>query len=96
MPTRSACYGLRYRFGAALRFALLTHPPHASRKPYFDVLLHVMSILGFISCLNKVKSKLFILFCTYFQIFTKLNAILTHIKLCFLKNVSSTLAICMT
>ncbi|MCS7076040.1 MAG: hypothetical protein NZ455_05000 [Bacteroidia bacterium] len=32
MPTRSACYGLRYRFGAMLRYALLTHPSHASRK----------------------------------------------------------------
>ncbi|MDW8348005.1 MAG: hypothetical protein RML94_13670 [Bacteroidia bacterium] len=28
----SACYGLRLRFGASLRYALLTHPPHASRK----------------------------------------------------------------
>ncbi|MCS7075831.1 MAG: hypothetical protein NZ455_03940 [Bacteroidia bacterium] len=28
----SACYGLRYGFGATLRYALLTHPPHASRK----------------------------------------------------------------
>ncbi|MDW8348249.1 MAG: hypothetical protein RML94_14905 [Bacteroidia bacterium] len=28
----SACCGLRYRFGALLRCALLTHPPHASRK----------------------------------------------------------------
>ncbi|MCS7076527.1 MAG: hypothetical protein NZ455_07455 [Bacteroidia bacterium] len=28
----SACCGLRYRFGASLRSALLTHPPHASRS----------------------------------------------------------------
>ncbi|MCS7075324.1 MAG: hypothetical protein NZ455_01375 [Bacteroidia bacterium] len=34
----SACCGLRYRFGATLRSALLTHPPHASRKPHLDVL----------------------------------------------------------
>ncbi|MCS7076461.1 MAG: glycogen/starch/alpha-glucan phosphorylase [Bacteroidia bacterium] len=32
----SACYGLRYRFGASLRSALLTHPPHASRKLQAD------------------------------------------------------------
>ncbi|MCS7075428.1 MAG: hypothetical protein NZ455_01900 [Bacteroidia bacterium] len=32
MQARSACYGLRYRFGASLRCALLTHPSHASRR----------------------------------------------------------------
>ncbi|MCS7075328.1 MAG: hypothetical protein NZ455_01395 [Bacteroidia bacterium] len=26
------------RFGASLRYALLTHPSHASRKPHSDVL----------------------------------------------------------
>ncbi|MCS7078068.1 MAG: hypothetical protein NZ455_15255 [Bacteroidia bacterium] len=28
----SACCGLRFRFGASLRYALLTHPSHASRS----------------------------------------------------------------
>ncbi|MCS7077356.1 MAG: hypothetical protein NZ455_11640 [Bacteroidia bacterium] len=71
MPTRSACYGLRYRFGATLRYALLTHPPHASRKQYFDDLPCFMPILVFISSLNKVKPKFFTLFYTHFHTFRK-------------------------
>ncbi|MDW8345580.1 MAG: hypothetical protein RML94_01385 [Bacteroidia bacterium] len=35
----SACYGLRYRFGATLRYALLTHPPHASRSSFWTFYL---------------------------------------------------------
>ncbi|MDW8346547.1 MAG: hypothetical protein RML94_06275 [Bacteroidia bacterium] len=47
MPTRSACCGLRYRFGAALRFALLTHPSHASRSRiwiFYLVFRHIFAL----------------------------------------------------
>ncbi|MCS7078148.1 MAG: hypothetical protein NZ455_15655 [Bacteroidia bacterium] len=85
MPTRSACYGLRYRFGALLRSALLTHPSHASRKqplnvlPYFyayvcfilfNAYYQALTRLKFLPCLNYAH---FILSCIDFQAHTRLN-----------------------
>ncbi|MCS7077829.1 MAG: hypothetical protein NZ455_14055 [Bacteroidia bacterium] len=58
----SACCGLRYRFGATLRSALLTHPPHASRKQYSDVLPCFYAY----SC--------FTLFDIHYQILTRLSS----------------------
>ncbi|MDW8348087.1 MAG: hypothetical protein RML94_14085 [Bacteroidia bacterium] len=69
MPTRSACYGLRYRFGALLRSALLTHPPHASRNSYFDVLPYFYAYVCFI------------LFNAYYQVLTRLK-FFTLFELC--------------
>ncbi|MCS7075701.1 MAG: hypothetical protein NZ455_03275 [Bacteroidia bacterium] len=43
----SACCGLRYRFGATLRYALLTHPPHASRSRlwmFYFICIHVLAL----------------------------------------------------
>ncbi|MCS7029428.1 MAG: hypothetical protein NZ519_11750 [Bacteroidia bacterium] len=65
----SACCGLRYRFGATLRFALLTHPPHASRSSlltFYFVFRHIFAL----PCLNYLH---FILFYIVFQAPTRLN-----------------------
>ncbi|MDW8347039.1 MAG: hypothetical protein RML94_08805 [Bacteroidia bacterium] len=57
------------RFGASLRSALLTHPPHASRSSFYIfylVFIHTFAL----PCL---RGCCFILFCIHFQVYTRLN-----------------------
>ncbi|MDW8346280.1 MAG: hypothetical protein RML94_04920 [Bacteroidia bacterium] len=85
MPTRSACYGLRYRFGASLRSALLTHPPHASRSSLWILYLvfrHIFALPCLSFIIKRLQGQVFCLVLNYlyftlfyidFQACTKLN-----------------------
>ncbi|MDW8346721.1 MAG: hypothetical protein RML94_07210 [Bacteroidia bacterium] len=54
----SACCGLRYRFGAMLRSALLMHPSHASRSsiltPYL-ICIHTFALPCFMLIIKHLK-----------------------------------------